>query len=125
MLAEPERALRLQENAAYFIERAQAAGLDTYNSRNSGVVPIMMRDSELALWMSVGLFEDGICTYPMMYPIVPRNKCRLRFFINTNHTRDQIDHTIDLIVNRLKRAPKSKGISDREAERSGHDTCGP
>jgi 8-amino-7-oxononanoate synthase len=110
MLAEPERALRLQENAAYFIEKAQASGLDTYNSRNSGVVPIMMRDSELALWMSVHLFEDGICTYPMMYPIVPRNKCRLRFFINTNHTREQIDHTIDVINGRLKKAPKSKGL---------------
>ncbi len=110
MLAEPERAIRLQQNAAYFIEKAQASGLDTYNSRNSGVVPIMMRDSELALWMSVHLFEDGICTYPMMYPIVPRNKCRLRFFINTNHTHEQIDHTIDVINNRLKKAPKSKGI---------------
>ena len=110
MLAEPERSLRLQQNAAYFIEMAQASGLDTYNSRNSGVVPIMMRDSELALWMSVHLFEDGICTYPMMYPIVPKNKCRLRFFINTNHTKEQIDHTIDVINNRLKKAPKSKGI---------------
>jgi 8-amino-7-oxononanoate synthase len=70
----------------------------------------MMRDSELALWMSVCLFEDGICTYPMMYPIVPRNKCRLRFFINTNHTQEQIDHTIEVINDRLKKAPKSKGI---------------
>ncbi len=110
MLAEPERSLRLQRNAAYFIERANAAGLDTYNSRDSAVVPIMTRDSELALWMSVRLFEDGICTYPMMYPIVPRNKCRLRFFINTNHTREQIDQTIGAIDARLKKAPKSKGI---------------
>ena len=110
MVAEPERSLRLQDNAAYFIEKANAAGLDTYHSRDSAVVPIMMRDSELALWMSVRLFEDGICTYPMMYPIVPRNKCRLRFFINTNHTRDQIDHTIEAITARLKKAPKSKGI---------------
>ena len=110
MRAEPERALRLQQNAAYFIERAKAAGLDTYNSCDSGVVPIMMRDSELALWMSVRLFEAGICTYPMMYPIVPRNKCRLRFFINTNHTQQQIDHTMDVITGLLKVAPKSKGI---------------
>ncbi len=110
MLAEPWRAQRLQQNAAYFIEKAQATGLDTYNSRNSGVVPIMMRDSELALWMSVRLFEEGICTYPMMYPIVPRNKCRLRFFINTNHTHEQLNHTIEVINALLKKAPKSKGI---------------
>jgi len=110
MIAEPDRALRLQQNAAYFIEQAQSVGLDTYRSRDSAVVPVMMRDSELALWMSVKLFEDGICTYPMMYPIVPRNKCRLRFFMNTNHTREQIDQTISQISARLKEAPKSKGI---------------
>lgn len=110
MLAEPERALRLQENAAYFIQQARASGLDTYNSHDSAVVPIMMRDSELALWMSVRLYEVGICTYPMMYPIVPRNKCRLRFFINTNHTKDHIDHTIKTIHSLLRKAPRSKGI---------------
>ena len=50
MLSEPERALRLQENARYFIELAKAAGLDTYNSKDSAVVPLMTPDSEVALW---------------------------------------------------------------------------
>lgn len=106
----PELAQRLQANAAYFIKRAQAAGLDTYHSQDSGVVPIMMRDSEVALWLSMQLWENGICSYPMMYPIVPRDKTRLRFFINVNHTREQLDRTIDLIANSLKVAPRSKGL---------------
>ncbi|MEZ6093365.1 MAG: aminotransferase class I/II-fold pyridoxal phosphate-dependent enzyme [Pirellulaceae bacterium] len=110
MRTEPERALQLQDNAAYFIQQAKAAGLDTFHSRDSGVVPVMMRDSELALWMSIRLFEEGVCTYPMLFPIVPRDKSRLRFFINTKHTREQIDRTIDLIATNWKRAPKSKGI---------------
>lgn len=110
MQAEPERAQRLQANAAYFIERAQAAGLDTGPSRDSAVVPLMMRDSELALWLSIQLFDAGICSFPMLYPIVPRDKARLRFFVNTNHTREQIDLTIDTVADRLKRAPKSKGV---------------
>ena len=110
MRSEPERAMRLQQNAAYFIERAKAAGLDTYRSKDSAVVPIMMRDSELALWMSVKLFDQGVCTYPMLYPIVPRDKSRLRFFINTNHTHEQLDYTIDSIAANLRIAPKSKGV---------------
>jgi 8-amino-7-oxononanoate synthase len=110
MRAEPERAQRLQRNAAYFIERARASGLDTYRSANSAVVPVMMRDSEVALWLSIRLFEEGVCTYPMLYPIVPRDRCRLRFFINTNHTAEQIDRTIALITENLKRAPRSKGL---------------
>ncbi len=39
MRSEPERALRVQSNAAYFIEKAKAAGLNTYHSKDSGVVP--------------------------------------------------------------------------------------
>ncbi|MFN9969761.1 MAG: aminotransferase class I/II-fold pyridoxal phosphate-dependent enzyme, partial [Phycisphaerae bacterium] len=65
MQAEPERAQRLQANAAYFLERAKAAGLNTYNSKDSGVVPIMTRDSEVALWLSIQLFDQGICSFPM------------------------------------------------------------
>lgn len=109
MRAEPERAQRVRENAAYFIEKAQAAGLNTYVSKDSGVVPIMTRDSELALWLSVKLFEQGICAFPMLYPIVPRDKSRLRFFINTHHTRAQMAFTIDLIVKNLRQAPASTG----------------
>lgn len=110
MREHPQLAQRLQQNAAYFIERAQAAGLDTYHSKDSGVVPIMMRDSELALWLSMKLWESRICSYPMMHPIVPRDKTRLRFFLNVNHTREQIDHTIDVITSSLRVAPKSKGL---------------
>ncbi|KPQ33552.1 MAG: 7-keto-8-aminopelargonate synthetase-related enzyme [Phormidesmis priestleyi Ana] len=110
MRSHPKLAQRVQANAAYFIEKAQAAGLNTYNSKGSGVVPIMTQDSELALWLSVTLFDQGICTYPMLYPIVPRDKSRLRFFINTNHTREQIDYTIDCIVNNLRVAPPSQGV---------------
>ena len=110
MRSQPELAQRVQANAAYFIEKAKAAGLNTYNSKDSGVVPIMTRDSELALWLSVTLFDQGICSFPMLYPVVPRDKSRLRFFINTNHTKDQIDYTIDCLVQNLRVAPASKGV---------------
>ena len=110
MRAEPERAQRLRDNATYFIQQAKAAGLDTYNSEGSGVVPLMMPDSEVALWLSIKIWEEGICAYPMLYPIVPRNKSRLRFFINTNHTHEQMDRTIETVEKYLKVAPKSKGI---------------
>lgn len=110
MRSQPELARRVQSNAAYFIEKAKAAGLNTYNSKDSGVVPVMMRDSELALWLSIQLFDAGICSFPMLYPIVPRDLSRLRFFINTNHTHEQIDYTIECLAKNLAVAPKSKGV---------------
>lgn len=110
MRAEPERARRLQRNARYFIEQARANGLNTGESGDSAVVPIMAPDSEVAVWLTCKLFEQGVCAYPMLYPIVPRNKSRLRFFINTNHTQEQIDFTIRLLTENLKNAPRSKGL---------------
>ena len=110
MQEEPERAQRLQANSAHFIKLAQEKGLDTYNSKDSGVVPIMTADSEVALWLSCKLMEQGVCAYPMLYPIVPRDKSRLRFFINANHTKEQIEKTVNLISENLKVAPKSKGV---------------
>ena len=110
MLAEPERAERLRANAAYFVQRASEAGLDTFNSRDSGVVPVMVKDPEVAIWLTCQLFENQICAYPMLYPIVPRDKSRLRFFMNTNHTQEQIDRTIQCISEHLKIAPRSKGL---------------
>ncbi len=110
MQSEPERVQRLRANADYFLEQAKAAGLNTYNSKDSGVVPIMMPDSEVALWLSIQLFDAGICSFPMLHPIVPRDKSRLRFFINCNHTRAQIDFTIKTLATNLANAPKSKGV---------------
>ncbi|MEZ6124271.1 MAG: aminotransferase class I/II-fold pyridoxal phosphate-dependent enzyme [Planctomycetaceae bacterium] len=110
MQQEPERSARVRSNAAYFIQQAHAVGLDTGPSKDSGVIPVMMPDSEVALWLSIQLFDAGICTFPMLYPIVPRDKSRLRFFINTNHTQEQIDLTIRTLRQNLDRAPKSKGV---------------
>ncbi len=110
MRAEPERALRVQSNAAYFVACAKAVGLDTYQSKDSGVVPLMMRDSEQALWLSAQLFQRGICAYPMIFPIVPRDKSRLRFFLNTNHTQAQIEHTVRLVAELLQASPAPTGL---------------
>ncbi|MFK7996724.1 MAG: aminotransferase class I/II-fold pyridoxal phosphate-dependent enzyme [Granulosicoccus sp.] len=110
MRSEPDRALKLQSNAAYFIEKAQAAGLDTGMSADSGVVPIMIGSSEQALWLSVKLFESNICTYPMMFPVVPRGQARLRFFVNCAHTAEQIDHTVEKLTALLKEVPRDRGL---------------
>ena len=110
MRAEPERARRLIANADRFRERAKSAGFDIGLSHDSAVVSIMLRDSELALWLSVRLFDKGIYTFPMMYPIVPRNAARLRFFISCAHTPEQIDMTIDRLVELKAVAPASKGL---------------
>ncbi|TDN70713.1 aminotransferase class I/II-fold pyridoxal phosphate-dependent enzyme [Paraburkholderia sp. BL10I2N1] len=110
MRAEPGRARRAVDNAAHFRTRAREAGLSTGLSDGSAVVPVMLADAELALWMSARLFDNNVFAFPMIFPVVPRDAARLRFFINTAHTREQIDRTIRLLVELKAAAPASKGL---------------
>jgi 8-amino-7-oxononanoate synthase len=110
MRAEPQRARRVVENARYFREQARQAGLNTGLSEGSAVIPVMLPDAELALWLAARLFDNNIFTFPMIFPVVPRDAARLRFFINTAHTREQIDRTIRLLVELKAAAPASKGL---------------
>ncbi|WP_277182760.1 aminotransferase class I/II-fold pyridoxal phosphate-dependent enzyme [Caballeronia sp. BR00000012568055] len=110
MRDEPQRARSVIGIADYFRQRAQDAGLDIGPSHDSGIVPIMMPDSETALWMSGRLFDAGVFAFPMIFPVVPRNAERLRFFLSAAHTKEQVDRTIALLAQLKANAPKPKGL---------------
>jgi 7-keto-8-aminopelargonate synthetase-like enzyme len=38
----------------------------------------------------------------MVYPVVPRDMVRLRFFITACHTEDQITFTVDRVAHHLR-----------------------
>lgn len=105
MQQEPERLERLHHISRYFRDQAHAAGLDTGKSIGAAVVPIITGNSPAAALMSQRLFDDGINVQPIVYPAVPERSARLRFFLSSEHTTDQIDHTIE----RLKHAHQALG----------------
>ncbi|NML29914.1 aminotransferase class I/II-fold pyridoxal phosphate-dependent enzyme [Paraburkholderia antibiotica] len=110
MRDEPERARRVIDSSNYFREQARAAGLDTGFSEGSAVIPVMLPDGEKALWMAARMFDNNVFTFPMIFPVVPRDAARLRFFINSAHTREHIDRTIRLLVELKAAAPASRGL---------------
>lgn len=105
MRAEPDRVQRLQDNARHFLQGARAAGFDVGDSKDTAVVPVILRDSDLALWLMARLMDDGICVHAMLHPVVPRELVRLRFFITASHSREQLDHTVSRLAYHMKRAP--------------------
>jgi 8-amino-7-oxononanoate synthase len=107
--AEPERVAKLQGNIARFLGSARARGLDTGLSGGGAVVPIMVGDSALCLRLADALAQQGILVHPMVYPVVPQNTARLRFFITSEHTGEQIDRTVEAIAEGL---PALKTTSD-------------
>ncbi|WP_036482786.1 aminotransferase class I/II-fold pyridoxal phosphate-dependent enzyme [Myxosarcina sp. GI1] len=99
--AEPERAVILQARAKLFLELARAKGLKTGMSKDSPVIPIIVGDSLKSIQLSQQLFQRGINVPFMIYPSVPQNEARLRFFVTCNHTEEQIRFTIDTVSEEL------------------------
>ncbi|MDX5594362.1 aminotransferase class I/II-fold pyridoxal phosphate-dependent enzyme [Pseudovibrio sp. SPO723] len=94
MEREPERVVMAQANGAYFLAEAKAAGLDTGVSQGCAVVPIMIGDSLKATVIAAKLLEEGVNVLPIIYPAVPEKASRLRFFITSEHSKDQLDTAI-------------------------------
>ena len=98
---EPERVTRLQQRTKLFLELARARGLNTGNSKDSPVVPVIIGNAESAMYLSHLLFERGISVHPMLPPAVPDGESRLRFFISSTHTEEQIRLTVDTVAEAL------------------------
>lgn len=103
MKAEPERARHTQANAQFFLKVAKEKGLNTGPSKDSAVVPIITGNSAHALILANALFNDGINVQPILYPAVADNEARLRFFITSDHTEEEITYTVNKCAEHLGR----------------------
>ena len=100
---EPDRATTLQARARLFLDLAKEQGLDTGMSQDSPVIPIVVGDSLKSIQLSQNLFKRGINVPFMIYPSVPQNGARLRFFITCNHTESQIRTTVEILTEELRK----------------------
>jgi len=96
--AEPQRVAKVQANSKLFLELAKAKGLNTGMSNNTPVVPVILGNSMHALQLSLALFERGINVQPILYPAVEEEKARLRFFITSAHSPEQIRTTVNAVA---------------------------
>jgi 7-keto-8-aminopelargonate synthetase-like enzyme len=56
----------------------------------------------LALKMSKALFDKGVNVQPILHPAVEEKAARLRFFITSAHSEEQIRYTINVLSESLK-----------------------
>lgn len=92
--SQPERVKKLQDAVKIFQSEAQNLGLHQFKQSNTPVIPLIVGKSSLALQLSDELFQQGVNVLPMIYPSVPENQARLRFFLTYNHTEEQITQTL-------------------------------
>ncbi|MCL2005847.1 MAG: aminotransferase class I/II-fold pyridoxal phosphate-dependent enzyme [Planctomycetaceae bacterium] len=99
---EPNRVEQLRKNSKLFLELATAGGFDTGMSRDSSIVPVILGNSMLALHISRALFDRGVNVQPILHPAVEEKAARLRFFITSSHTEEQIRYTVDAMTQVFK-----------------------
>lgn len=110
MQAEPDRVAKLEANGKRFLEKATAAGLVVGESWGYAISPVIVGDSLRTIVLHERLLEQGINAAPIIPPGVPEKSARIRFFISSSHTFDQIDEAVAVTERELNRIV-SEGIS--------------
>jgi 8-amino-7-oxononanoate synthase len=104
---EPQRVTRIHELSGLFLMLARERGLNTgFSNSGSPVIPVIVGDSLKAIRLSQALLRQGIDALPMVYPAVPDNSARLRFFVNCTHTPEQIRFALDAVAPELEALQK-------------------
>jgi 7-keto-8-aminopelargonate synthetase-like enzyme len=86
---------RLGENAAYLRERL--SGKVDIGRSESWIVPVMYGPGERTFHVNDYLQRRGLDASIMQFPAVPKNESRVRMFVSSEHTRDQIDQAATII----------------------------
>jgi 8-amino-7-oxononanoate synthase len=105
--SEPEHLRRLRELSTLFLGLAREAGLDTGDSAGTPVIPCIVGSSATALKLSNALLGRGINANPIIYPAVPEDKARLRFFVTSCHSEEQIRYTVKALAEELELLTKA------------------
>ncbi|WP_067145256.1 glycine C-acetyltransferase [Pseudotamlana agarivorans] len=83
----------LEWNTSYFKKGMKEAGFDIIDG-DSAIVPVMLYDANLAQSMSKELLKEGIYVIGFFFPVVPREKARIRVQLSAAHTKAHLDKAI-------------------------------
>jgi len=90
---EPQHVRNLWTNTEYFRKGVRSIGFDTGKSQTP-IVPVMMGDSGAAKRFSSKLFDAGIFALPIVFPMVAKDKARIRTIMNAALTREDLDEAL-------------------------------
>ncbi len=100
---EPQHVQKLWENTRYFKKELESMGFDTGISQTP-ITPVMCGQSHKAKELSRLLFEDGVFALPIVYPMVARDKARIRTIMNAGLTREDLDFALEAFERNGKKA---------------------
>lgn len=103
-LLEKDTILRdqLEWNTNYFKAGMKKAGFDIVEG-DSAIVPVMLYDAKLAQNMANELLKEGVYVIGFFFPVVPKDKARIRVQLSAAHTKAHLDKAINAFLTVGKR----------------------
>lgn len=89
---------RLDHNRRLFRDGMRAAGFDL-PEREHPIVPVMYGDARIAKETADALLREGIYVIAFSYPVVPRDRARIRVQLSAAHTGEQIGRAVRAFAN--------------------------
>ncbi|WP_367756561.1 glycine C-acetyltransferase [Flavobacterium sp. WC2430] len=98
-LLEKDTTLRdqLEWNTNYFKAGMKKAGFDIVEG-DSAIVPVMLYDAKLSQAMADELLKKGIYVIGFFFPVVPKDKARIRVQLSAAHTKEHLDKAISAFI---------------------------
>lgn len=88
---------KLENNAAYFRKAMTDAGFDIIPGVHP-IVPIMLYDAKLSQIFANKLLEEGIYVIGFYYPVVPKEKARIRVQISAGHEQEHLEKAVAAFI---------------------------
>ena len=85
---------QLEWNTNYFKNGMKKAGFDIIDG-DSAIVPVMLYDAKLAQNMANELLKKGIYVIGFFFPVVPKERARIRVQLSAAHTQAHLDRAIE------------------------------
>ncbi len=105
LMSEPEHHARLWENTNYFRDELQSLGFDTGLSETP-IIPVMCGKSPNAKALSQALADEGVMAGAITFPMVARDKARVRTQMSAGLTREDLDQVLRI----FERVGKNLGL---------------
>lgn len=90
---EPKWVERLWKNTRYFKKQLISLGFDIGHSETP-ITPVMLGESSVAKRFSDRLYEEGVFALPIVFPMVAKDKARIRNIVNAGLTRKDLDFAL-------------------------------
>jgi len=91
---EPQHVKNLWENTKYFKKELKSMGFDTGESETP-ITPVIVGESNKAKELSNRLFEEGVFALPIVFPMVAKDKARIRTMMNAGLTKEDLNYTLE------------------------------